>query len=259
MSNLSRDWCCWNLFYGRTHYLRDGSKSKVTSIRRSEFRFRGAGNPDGSIIRRPHQQQRQLEMGVLSQVCGAKNLKIQRLTTTRSLPVGAVVNFTFLLGMPSNFPNPPSASTIKKNPPLFISRASLAKLDVLGASLLLSGSLLLTTALLEVSHRFSWSSGGSISLLTVSGLSWICFILWEWYITGKDGKQEPVFLWRFVRDRSFMGMLMYGSFCSRLFLKVTNVENLILFAAPHFWLAFPSMQLLCSCLNACRLSPVQAL
>ena len=146
-----------------------------------------------------------------------KNLKIRRLTTTRSLPVGALVNFAFLLGMPSNFPNPPGAAPIEKKKYPFFSRASLAKLDVLGAGLLLSGSLLLTTALLEVSHRFSWSSGGSISLLVVSGLCWIGFFLWEWYITGQDGKQEPVFPWRFVHDHSFMGLLMYGSFCSRLF------------------------------------------
>lgn len=134
--------------------------------------------------------------------------------------------FTFLLGMPSNFPNPPGAASTETKGYLLFSRASLTKLDVLGAGLLLSGSLLLATALLEVSNRFSWSSGGTISLLVVSGLSWIGFFLWEWYITGQDGKQEPMFPWHFVHDRCFMGMLMYGSFRSRPFLKATTVENL---------------------------------
>lgn len=122
--------------------------------------------------------------------------------------MGVLVNLTLLLGMPINFPNPPAAAPIEKNKYPFFSRASLAKLDVLGAALLLSGSLLLTTALLEVSIRFSWSSAGSISLLVVSGLCWICFLLWEWYITGKDGKQEPIFPWRFVHDRAFMGLIV---------------------------------------------------
>ena len=155
-------------------------------------------------------------MGVLSQVCIVKNLMIQTLTTSCSLPVGALVNLAFFLGMPSNFPNPAGASPTKKKRFAYFSHASLTKLDVLGAGLLLSGSLLLATALLEASNRFSWSSGGTISLLVVSGLSWIFFFLWEWYITGQDGKQEPVFPWRFVHDSSFMGMLVYGSHYSRL-------------------------------------------
>ncbi|MCJ1345171.1 hypothetical protein MMC31_003377 [Peltigera leucophlebia] len=125
-----------------------------------------------------------------------------------SLPVGALVTFTLFLGMPSSFPDPAGTSPNEKKKFPFVSRVSLAKLEVLGAGLLLSGSLLLATALLEASNRFSWSSGGTISLLVVSGLSWICFFLWEWYITGRDGKQEPVFPWRFVHDRSFMGMLI---------------------------------------------------
>ena len=166
---------------------------------------------------------------------GQNDLKIQRLTiTTRSLPVGVLVNFTLLLGMPRNFPNGPEAAPIKKNKNPFFSRASLAKLDVLGAALLLSGSLLLTTALLEVSHRFSWSSGGSISLLVVSGLSWICFLLWERYITGQDGKQEPVFPWRFVHDRAFMGLIMYGPlFVPGALLKVTLTSKILYFMQHH--------------------------
>ncbi|MCJ1349663.1 hypothetical protein MMC31_007904 [Peltigera leucophlebia] len=125
-----------------------------------------------------------------------------------SLPVGALVTFALFLGMPSSFPIPAGTSPNEKKKFPFVSRVSLAKLDLLGAGLLLSGSLLLATALLEASNRFSWSSGGTISLLVVSGLSWICFFLWEWYITGQNGKQEPVFPWRFVHDRSFMGMLI---------------------------------------------------
>lgn len=136
--------------------------------------------------------------------------------------------------MPRNFPNRPEAAPIKTNKYLFFSRASLAKIDVVGAALLLSGSLLLTTVLLEVSTRFSWSSGRSISLLIVSGLSWICFFLWERYITGQDGKQEPIFPWRFVHDRAFMGLLVYGlPFVPSAFLKATLTVKILFFLQHH--------------------------
>ena len=117
--------------------------------------------------------------------------------------------------MPSTFPKQARAARTERKERCVFRQASLTKLDVVGAGLLLSGSLLLATALLEASDRFSWSSGGTISLLILSGVSWICFFVWEWYITGLDGKQEPVFPWRFVHDRTWMGMLMYESSCPR--------------------------------------------
>lgn len=134
-----------------------------------------------------------------------------KINETYSLPAGALVITTLLLGMPRNFPNHARVSTPQQGEDNKFSRESLAKLDIVGAGLLLSGSLLLTTALLEASTRFSWSSAATISLLVISGLSWILFFTWEWYITGKDGKQEPVFPWRFFYDPAWMGMLMYGS------------------------------------------------
>ncbi|MCJ1263264.1 hypothetical protein MMC22_003134 [Lobaria immixta] len=124
-----------------------------------------------------------------------------------NLPAGALLVATLLLGMPRNFPNQVRVSPSQQREDSAFSRANLAKLDIVGAGLMLSGSLLLATALLEASTRFAWSSAATISLLVISGLSWICFFIWEWYITGGDGKQEPVFPWRFVYDRAWMGML----------------------------------------------------
>ena len=134
--------------------------------------------------------------------------------------MGGLVIVTLLVGLPNNFPNHAKVSHSQPRENRASSRASLAKLDIVGAGLLLSGSLLLATALLEASTRFSWSAGVTISLLVISGLSWICFFTWEWHITGKDGKdgkQEPIFPWRFVYDPAWMGMLLYDPSHSRLF------------------------------------------
>lgn len=125
--------------------------------------------------------------------------------------MGGLVIITLLVGLPSNFPNHAKVSHSQPRENCASTRASLAKLDIVGAGLLLSGSLLLATALLEASTRFSWSAAVTISLLVTSGLSWICFFTWEWHITGKDGtdgKQEPIFPWRFVYDPAWMGMLL---------------------------------------------------
>jgi hypothetical protein len=108
--------------------------------------------------------------------------------------------------MPSNFGSTGSGthSGIKQ----LVSRQGLQRLDLLGAGLLLSGSLLLITALVEASLRFDWSSGAIIALLVLSGASWIAFFAWEWYITRKQGKQEPIFPWRFFQNIPWLGMLM---------------------------------------------------
>lgn len=88
-------------------------------------------------------------------------------------------------------------------------RSSLQRLDLLGAGLLLTASLLLVTALVEASTEFAWSSGVIISLLVLSAVAWMGFLFWEWYISKSNGKQEPIFPWRFFYNRAWMGMLLY--------------------------------------------------
>lgn len=144
------------------------------------------------------------------------NFSNSMINENHSLPAGALLVATLLLGIPRKFPNQVRVSPSQQREHSAFSRANLAKLDIVGAGLMLSGSLLLATALLEASTRFAWSSAATISLLVISGLSWICFFIWEWHITGGDGKQEPVFPWRFVYDRAWMGMLLYDFSCARL-------------------------------------------
>jgi hypothetical protein len=72
--------------------------------------------------------------------------------------------------------------------------------------------LLLVTALLEASTAYSWSSALTISLLTISGVLWISFVIWEWFATKDTWPIEPVFPFRFFPNRYWMGMLLQSFF-----------------------------------------------
>jgi hypothetical protein len=83
------------------------------------------------------------------------------------------------------------------------------RLDILGAALLLAAALLLTTGLLEGGVQWEWKSAQSIAILVISGILWIAFFWWERLVTLKeDWKQEPMFPWRFLDNRQWMGVLL---------------------------------------------------
>ncbi|GFF25913.1 hypothetical protein IFM61606_09580 [Aspergillus udagawae] len=86
--------------------------------------------------------------------------------------------------------------------------------DPVGCFLLLGFSILFVTALEEANVTYEWSSALIIAFLTVSGVLGITFLLWEWYIgSHRKGILEPMFPWRMVRDRVWMGVLL-GFFVS---------------------------------------------
>ncbi|GAM40347.1 efflux pump antibiotic resistance protein [Talaromyces pinophilus] len=106
-----------------------------------------------------------------------------------NLAAGAVAAVLIALAMPASFPNDDDHNTAQKRH----IKDWLSELDIRGA-LLLSGTFLLIIALFEASTRFSWSSSVTIGLLVGSGVSWICFFIWERYITlSSTSKQQPVF------------------------------------------------------------------
>ncbi|KAH8879974.1 MFS general substrate transporter, partial [Thozetella sp. PMI_491] len=68
------------------------------------------------------------------------------------------------------------------------------------------------TAFQETSIDFTWSSPVIISMLVLSGTCWIAFFAWEWFVTTQAEKGiwrvEPVFPWRFLHNRAWVGMLL---------------------------------------------------
>jgi hypothetical protein len=89
---------------------------------------------------------------------------------------------------------------------------SFNRLDYVGSGLLLTASLLLVTALMEATIDFSWSSAVTIAMLAISGVSWTAFVLWECHVSSRDGPAEPIFPWRFLYNRAWVGMLLTSFF-----------------------------------------------
>ncbi|KAF2490388.1 MFS multidrug transporter-like protein [Lophium mytilinum] len=125
-----------------------------------------------------------------------------------NLPVGVFVLAILALAVPRGFPfHAPDHHPIDRRMPTFSSKG-LQKIDFVGAILLLAGSLLLSSVLIEVSLRFGWSNGGTIALLVLSGISWILFFAWEWYVSQGRTGQEPLLPWLFVSDRVWAATLL---------------------------------------------------
>ena len=114
-----------------------------------------------------------------------------------------------ILMIPANFPYHNQSSYRAPKISQILSKSSLRRVDFLGAALLLTATLLVITAVEEAGVRFPWRSPFVIILLTVSGLLWITFLGWEFRVTRAETVQEPVFPWRLVQSRIWIGMLLY--------------------------------------------------
>ncbi|KAI1254222.1 hypothetical protein MGN70_004618 [Eutypa lata] len=147
-----------------------------------------------------------LIFAVFSGACGAAQ-SIEQL-----VPPALVTAVIIFFSIPTGFPfhgkpkhEPPNAGNV-------LSRRSLQRLDVLGTALLLVSTVFLVASLEEAGLRSPWRSPFVITLLTISGLGWIAFLLWERRITMLSGLQEPVFPWRLAQSRVWVGMLLNALF-----------------------------------------------
>jgi hypothetical protein len=157
--------------------------------------------------------------------------------TVGSVPAGIFNMLVLQLSMPTNFPR--HLHPASKVP--FYSRTTFRRLDLVGCFLLFGASALLVACLQEAGLRYRWSSALIIILLVLCGLMWHSFGLFEWFITRKQETalgpeacalifheslqdavlpeelsavqskktgMEPVFPWRFARNRVFLSMLL---------------------------------------------------
>ncbi|PQE07460.1 major facilitator superfamily transporter protein [Rutstroemia sp. NJR-2017a BBW] len=121
-----------------------------------------------------------------------------------NLPAGVVGLSIITFSLPRNFPR----HCEEKNK---IDISLLSKIDFLGALLLLAGTVLLIAALSEGQVRYAWNSAIIITFFVLSGVLWIIFLLWQWYSSNRCSKIQPMFPWRFLRNRAWLGVLV-GSF-----------------------------------------------
>ncbi|GAB1210878.1 hypothetical protein APSETT445_009678 [Aspergillus pseudonomiae] len=86
------------------------------------------------------------------------------------------------------------------------------KVDMLGSSLLLIATVCLVAALEEANQAYEWKSPFTIVMLVISGVTWVLFLAWERRVTLTSTQVEPVFPWRFVHNRVWVGMLVNSIF-----------------------------------------------
>ncbi|KAJ5773265.1 hypothetical protein N7457_008161 [Penicillium paradoxum] len=126
-----------------------------------------------------------------------------RWTFLLNAPLCAIAIVIIIVAMPKNF-------GLDQHTPSFRTRASyrsFASLDLMGSFLMMAGSFLIVAVLNETNLAFSWSSRDAIALLVLTGVSWIAFFAWEWYISDIPGK-DPIFPKRWFFDRPWLGILI---------------------------------------------------
>ena len=126
----------------------------------------------------------------------------------QSVPLGFLCMLVIILCLPTSFPHHGKLKDPRDASATFMEKTRLARVDFLGALLLLVASTFLVAALEEAGQAFTWKSAFVITLLTVSGLTWFAFVFWERVLSLKAGPTEPVFPWRLMTSRVWIGMIL---------------------------------------------------
>ncbi|KAM0131600.1 hypothetical protein ACHAO1_007201 [Botrytis cinerea] len=128
-----------------------------------------------------------------------------------NVPLAFLALAAFFFGLPTSFPYQGQDSRHQKVK-RFASKESFRKIDFVGAILLIIATTLLVAALQEAGGEFAWNSAFVITLLIISGVTWILFILWERRVTVNMSSTEPVFPWRLMKSRVWIGMTLNALF-----------------------------------------------
>lgn len=109
--------------------------------------------------------------------------------------------------MPTHFPNQgnPAAHV---NLRAKFSRASLARLDFLGAAVLLAATVLIVFGFEEAGSRYPWASAPILSALIISSLLLAAFLFWERIVARPHHVQEPIFPLRLMKGRIFASLML---------------------------------------------------
>ncbi|RYP07364.1 hypothetical protein DL765_009175 [Monosporascus sp. GIB2] len=122
-------------------------------------------------------------------------------------PAGVLATGLIIFSMPNNFPNIQGSAASSSFRAKF-SRASFARLDIMGATLLLFSSVLIVFAFEEAGSRYGWVSPAILSSLTIGASLFVAFIVWERFVAREKFRQEPIFPLRLMKDRIFAGLIM---------------------------------------------------
>ena len=126
----------------------------------------------------------------------------------KSIPGALSALIITTTAIPRNFPYHDQQNRPKRTFKTMVSKETRARVDFIGAGLLLLASLSLTAGFEEADAKFPWRSSYVISLQGVSGFLWIALLLWERRITTQNKTVEPVLPWRFMQNRVMIGLLL---------------------------------------------------
>lgn len=130
-----------------------------------------------------------------------------------SIPPAALAGVILILVLPDRFPNHHVPRDERTRFSLQKSiREAFLKVDMLGSNMLLVATVCLVAALEEANQEYEWRSPFTIVMLVISGVTWVVFLAWERRVTLASSQVEPVFPWRFVHNRVWLGMLLYVTF-----------------------------------------------
>ncbi|CAG8360437.1 unnamed protein product [Penicillium salamii] len=142
-----------------------------------------------------------------------------------NVPAGVIGWLLLYFVLPAHFPNPAPVANEESTPTqVWVNmKTAIHQVDFFGAFLVLTACSFIIAALQEGNYQYSWSSALVISFLVISGIAWLAFIAWQWFICRRDLKISPMFPWRLAHNRLFMGMAL-GFFTTGLPMTVCVIN-----------------------------------
>ncbi|KAL4911013.1 hypothetical protein BDW74DRAFT_4902 [Aspergillus multicolor] len=122
-----------------------------------------------------------------------------------NLPLGVVSMILIWLSMPCAFPDLSHPTSLWNVPKKMILHG---RVDYLGFGLLLAASLFLIVAIEEAAILYTWDNAVVVTLLALCFPVFCAFLCWVWFLELRHSTREPVFPWRFAKNRVFTGLCL---------------------------------------------------
>ncbi|KZL85372.1 mfs multidrug transporter protein [Colletotrichum incanum] len=122
-------------------------------------------------------------------------------------PTGVFATALLAFLLPTGFPNHGRGVTQPRMQDK-LTRAAAARLDFVGAAVLLSSSVLIVFGFEEAGSRYPWNSPVVISAIAIGSSLFLVFFACEYMVGKPQYPQEPVFPLRLMKDRHFVGLIL---------------------------------------------------
>ncbi|KAF7931190.1 uncharacterized protein EAE97_009399 [Botrytis byssoidea] len=145
-----------------------------------------------------------------------------------NVPIGILTAAMLFLSIPAGFPHQDSLSVQDSTWSTLCSKDSWKKVDMPGVLLLLAATIFLITGILQAGDGIlPWSSPLVVTFLVLSCIAWVSFAIWERHVSYSEiSSVEPIFPWRFLHNRVWIGMLLTSFLCGLPF-------NIIVVSLPQ--------------------------